>query len=132
MMPRDTPEITAVKTFFDLISRDRFDEAVDMLAADVLYHNIPLPEMTGRENVRAFHKGFGIGTSIRADWKITRIAQAGNAVLTERMDLFTQADGRRIVLPTMGSMVLDGNVITEWRDYFDLASFERQAAAMKA
>ncbi len=31
----------------------------------------------------------------------------------------------------MGSLRVVGGAITEWRDYFDLASFEAQAAALR-
>ncbi|KQO52246.1 limonene-1,2-epoxide hydrolase [Methylobacterium sp. Leaf86] len=131
-MTEDTPEIALVRLFFERISADRFDDAIDLLSEEVFYHNIPLPEIRGRENARSFHKTLGVGSRIRVDWQLLRIAQDGDTVLTERLDLFTAGNGNRITLPTMGSMrVIDG-VITEWRDYFDLASFERQAAALDA
>jgi limonene-1,2-epoxide hydrolase len=130
-MTDDTPEIALVRRFFALISGDQFDAAIDLLAADVFYHNMPMPEMRGRENVRQFHRGFGVGGRIRVDWRLLRIAQDGDTVLTERFDLFTGDTGGRIELPTMGShRVLDGAIV-EWRDYFDLGSFERQAASLQ-
>jgi limonene-1,2-epoxide hydrolase len=88
--------------------------------------------MRGRENVRNFHKDFGVGSTIKVDWKLESIAQDGNTVLSERMDLFFHQNGSKIVLPTMGSMVVENGIITQWRDYFDLASFEKQAAAFFA
>ena len=77
-------------------------------------------------------KIFGVGSRIRVDWQLLRIAQDGDTVLTERLDFFTDQNGGRIELPTMGSMRITGGAITEWRDYFDLASFEKQAAALQA
>ena len=130
-MTDDTPEIALVRLFFEHINADRFDDAIDLLAEAVFYHNIPLPEIRGRENARRFHKTFGVGDRIRVDWKLLRIAQDGDTVLTERLDLFTAPNGNRIALPTMGSMRVGNGAITEWRDYFDLASFEAQAAALR-
>lgn len=127
---QESAELALVRQFFDLINSDRFDAAIDLLADDVVYHNIPMPVMRGRENVRQFHKGFGVGTRLRVDWQLFRIARDGNTVLTERLDIFTADNGARIELPTMGSMRVVDGFITEWRDYFDLASFERQAATM--
>lgn len=132
MTSEKSPEIKLVEEFFQLISSDQFDTAVDLLAEDVFYHNIPLPEMQGRENVRGFHKNFGVGSTIKVDWKVEFIAQDGNTVLTERMDIFVHKNGSKIVLPTMGSMVVEHGMITQWRDYFDLKSFETQAAAFFA
>ncbi|WP_027173263.1 limonene-1,2-epoxide hydrolase family protein [Methylobacterium sp. 10] len=130
-MTEDTPDIALVRLFFERINADRFDDAIDLLAEDVVYHNIPLPEIRGRENARSFHETFGVGSRIRVEWQLLHIAQDGDTVLTERLDLFTDRNGGRIILPTMGSMRVNDGVITEWRDYFDLASFERQAAALK-
>ncbi|UIJ70604.1 limonene-1,2-epoxide hydrolase family protein [Aurantimonas sp. HBX-1] len=127
---QESAAIELVRRFFGRINEGDFDAAIDLLAEDVFYHNIPLPEIRGRENVRQFHKRFGVGTRIRVDWQLRRIAQDGDNVLTERLDLFLADNGARIELPTMGSMTVVDGAITEWRDYFDLASFERQAAAM--
>ncbi|TRW78590.1 limonene-1,2-epoxide hydrolase [Mycolicibacterium sp. 018/SC-01/001] len=124
-------ETALVRNFFDLVNSDKFDEATDLLSEDVFYHNIPLPEMVGRDNVRDFHKGFGVGSRVTIDWQLTRIAQSGNAVLTERIDIFRHRNGAEIVLPIMGSMVVESGAITQWRDYFDLGDFERQAASFR-
>lgn len=80
-MTTETPEIALVRRFFDRINGDQFDAAIDLLSKDVFYHNIPMPEMRGRENVRQFHKSFGVGNRVRVDWRLLRIAQDGDTVL---------------------------------------------------
>lgn len=40
-MTDDTPEIALVRRFFTLVSSNQFDAAIDLLADDVVYHNIP-------------------------------------------------------------------------------------------
>lgn len=125
-----TPIETA-KTFFAHWSANRIEEALAMLADDVLYDNVPLPDITGRENVRKFHADFGIGTAFKVDWQVTEIAISGNVVLNERIDIFTHESGGRITLPVMGTITVENGKITLWRDYFDLGSFERQLAAIK-
>ncbi|WAJ27172.1 limonene-1,2-epoxide hydrolase family protein [Antarcticirhabdus aurantiaca] len=120
-----------MRRFFELINGGRFDAAIDLLAEDVVYHNIPLPEMRGRESVRQFHKSFGVGGRIGIDWRLLHIAQDGDTVLTERLDIFDGGPSARIELPTMGSMTVSNGAVVEWRDYFDLASFEKQAAALR-
>jgi limonene-1,2-epoxide hydrolase len=128
----DEPQAVAlVRRFFERIKASRFDDAIDLLADDVFYHNVPRPEIRGRESARSFPRAFGVGGRIRADWQLLRIAQDRDTVLTERLDVFTHQNGSRIVLPTLGSMRVAGGAITEWRDCFDLASFERQAAPMR-
>ncbi len=45
--------LETAQTFFAHWSANRIDEAVAMLSDDVLYDNVPLPDIVGRENVRS-------------------------------------------------------------------------------
>ncbi|MBW9054857.1 limonene-1,2-epoxide hydrolase family protein [Rhizobium mesosinicum] len=123
--------LETAKTFFAHWSANRIEEALAMLSDDVLYDNVPLPDIVGRQNVRKFHADFGIGTAFKVDWQVTEIAASGNVVLNERIDIFTHESGSRITLPVMGTITVESGKITVWRDYFDLASFERQLAAIR-
>ena len=123
--------IEIANEFFDHWSANRIDAALAMLSDDVLYDNVPFPDIVGRENVRQFHAEFGIGTTFKVDWKVTHIAAAGNVVLNERIDVFTYENGGTITLPVMGTITIEGGKITVWRDYFDPADFDRQLAAIK-
>lgn len=126
-----TPVDTA-RLFFDHWTRNRIDAALAMLAEDVLYDNVPFPDIVGRAEVEKFHRGFGIGTAFTVDWQVTHIAAAGNVVLNERVDIFRHRDGGEIVLPVMGTLTIENGIITVWRDYFDPADFERQAERIRA
>ncbi|RWX81600.1 limonene-1,2-epoxide hydrolase [Neorhizobium lilium] len=117
--------------FFDHWSANRIDDALAMLSDDVLYDNVPFPDIVGRENVRKFHRDFGVGTAFTVDWKVINIAAAGNVVLNERVDIFTRKGGGTITLPVMGTITVEGGVITVWRDYFDPADFARQLDLIK-
>ncbi|MGJ4993961.1 limonene-1,2-epoxide hydrolase family protein [Bradyrhizobium sp. HKCCYLR20261] len=123
--------IDIAKTFFAHWSANRIDEALAMLSDDVLYDNVPFPDIVGRDNVRQFHEGFGIGTAFTVDWKVTAIAADGNVVLNERVDVFTHQSGGTITLPVMGTITVANGMITVWRDYFDAADFDRQLAQIK-
>ncbi|MBB3656468.1 limonene-1,2-epoxide hydrolase [Rhizobium sp. BK650] len=122
--------LETAKTFFAHWSANRIEEALAMLSEDVLYDNVPLPDIVGRENVGKFHADFGIGTAFEVDWQVTEIAASGNVVLNERIDIFTHESGGTITLPVMGTLTVENGRITVWRDYFDLGSFERQLAAI--
>ena len=122
--------IEIAQTFFDHWSANRIDEAIAMLAEDVLYDNVPFPDISGRENVRKFHRDFGIGNTFTVDWKVVQIAAAGNVVLNERIDIFLHENGGRITLPVMGTVTVENGMITVWRDYFDPADFDRQLNAI--
>ena len=51
-----------------------------------------------------------------------------STVLTERVDTFNRGD-KSIVLRVMGTFELREGKIAEWRDYFDMAEWTRQATA---
>ncbi|MBW9116878.1 nuclear transport factor 2 family protein [Rhizobium cauense] len=119
------------QTFFNHWTANRIDEALAMLADDVLYDNVPFPDIFGRENVRNFHRDFGIGTTFTVDWTVTHIAVAGNVVLNERIDIFNHEKGGKITLPVMGTLTIENGLITIWRDYFDPADFDRQLSKLK-
>ena len=122
--------VAIARTFFDHWSANRIDDALAMLAPDVLYDNVPFPDIIGRDNVRKFHTDFGIGTTFTVDWQVTHLAAAGNVVLNERIDIFKHRDGGTITLPVMGTLTMDSGVITVWRDYFDPTDFDRQFQAI--
>jgi limonene-1,2-epoxide hydrolase len=123
--------IDVARTFFGHWSANRIEEALAMLSEDVLYDNVPFPNIVGRDNVRKFHSDFGLGTTFKVDWSVTNIAASGNVVLNERVDVFTHVGGGRISLPVMGTITVDEGKITVWRDYFDPADFNKQLAAIK-
>lgn len=130
--PHPDDPIRIADTFFGHWNANRIDDALGMLSDDVLYDNVPLPDIVGRHAVGEFHRGFGIGTVFLLDWKIVHIAAAGNVVLNERIDIFRHRDGGIIRLPVMGTLTVENGKITVWRDYFDLADFERQLANIQA
>ncbi|MDT5336013.1 MAG: limonene,2-epoxide hydrolase [Mycobacterium sp.] len=121
----DSP-IDVAKIFVAHWNANRVEEALAMLSEDVLYDNVPYPDINGREAVRKFHLDFGMGTTFRADWKIVNIAAAGNVVLNERVDDFHHSSGAVISLPVMGTLTVVDGRITVWRDYFDSAAMEQQ------
>ena len=121
--------LDTVTRFLSLVNRSLIDEAMDLLADDVFYHNVPLEPIVGRENVRAFTHAFGMGTRLRPEWELLAVASIGDTVLTERIDCFVTEDNHRLAIPLMGSFRLRDDLISEWRDYFDLQDLERQLAA---
>ena len=96
-------------------------------AADVVYHNIPMEPVTGPAQVRAFAEPFLAGCE-RVHWDVLHIAETANgAVLTERVDHFHMKGGKTVSVRVMGTFEFNGaGKLAKWRDYFDLAEFQRQ------
>jgi limonene-1,2-epoxide hydrolase len=125
-----TPTETIVE-FLAAWNKNDIPKALSMLSDDVLYHNIPMEPVFGRSGVRAFLENptsLGLGTRMIADWQIINIAENGEVVLTERVDNFhaMNGDSLKISVPLMGSFRVKNGQITEWKDYFDLATFRKQ------
>jgi limonene-1,2-epoxide hydrolase len=114
-----------VRSFIEAWSRNDLDELMSFFAPDCVYHNIPVAPVRGLEATRATLKGFA-SMATKIEWVLHQIAEtATGVVLTERTDRF-QMGGRWVELPVMGSFELQGGKISAWRDYFDLAQFQRQ------
>ena len=106
-------------------SRNDVDELMGFIAADCVYHNIPMDPVVGADAIRESLQGFA-GMSEEVEWVVHQVAENEHGVvLTERTDRFKVA-GKWIEVPVMGTFELDAGKITGWRDYFDLAQFTSQ------
>ena len=111
--------------FIEAWSRNDLDELVGWFTDDAVYHNIPLEPVRGREAIRSVIRGFA-GMASEIEWITHHAAETSSGVvLTERLDRFRIGE-RWVELPVMGSFELREGRIAAWRDYFDLAQFQRQ------
>ena len=92
---------------------------------DAVYHNMPGSPNVGREAVA---KGLGYTQRLTsAGWVILHQAVTGDVVINERLDRFKV--GEQVVeLPVCGVFELREGKIAAWRDYFDLAAFQKMLA----
>ena len=106
-----------VRDFCDAWSRKDIDELMSFFGADAVYHNIPVPPVTGTEAIRAAFMAFAsLMDNIKVE--LLAIASNGNLVFTERIDRF-RWDGKALDLPVSGVFeVRDGKIVAH-RDYFD-------------
>jgi limonene-1,2-epoxide hydrolase len=132
MHTTNSDPIEVANTFFAHWSANRIDAALAMLSENVLYDNVPFPDIVGRAEVAAFHRNFGVGTDFLVDWRVTLVAATGQVVLNERIDVFRHKHGGTITLPVMGTLTIENGEITVWRDYFDPADFDRQLQQVSA
>ena len=111
--------------FIDAWNRMDWDAVVGALAEDVVYHNIPMDVIEGRDAAAAFITGMQPES---VHWEVLSIAENGDKVLTERVDNFILPGGKKLSIQVMGTFEIDRGEIKAWRDYFDLASFTSQMA----
>jgi len=117
--------IELVRAFIAVWNSNDIDRIMEFFSDDCVYHNIPVDPVKGRDAIRAVIQGFA-GMASEIDWVLHRIAETEDgSVLTERSDRFKIAD-RWIELPVMGSFDVRDGKISAWRDYFDMAQFQKQ------
>ncbi len=111
--------IEVVRDFCDaMVKRD--PEAVrGFLADDVVYQNTGMPAKFGADDVLADLAGQFAMFPDSYEYRIGNIAAAGEVVLTERVDMIADFDGRHHGVPVMGTFIVDGGKICRWTDYFD-------------
>ena len=116
--------IETIKAF--IAAWDEFDleKIYSFMSDDIVWENVPLSTAHGIDEVRANMAGFA-GTK-ECKFETHHIAANGNVVMTERTDWFDIKDKRRSIR-VMGIFELtsDGK-ISKWRDYFDIAEFQRE------
>jgi limonene-1,2-epoxide hydrolase len=105
-------------------ARDQ-ERIVEAFTDDGVYHNMPMPPAVGKDAIRNL-LGVILTPAQGVTFEVKNIAAAGDVVLTERVDTF-QMGGKTVTLPVMGAFEVRGGKIAAWRDYFDLATWTKQA-----
>ena len=98
---------------------------LDAFTDDAVYHNMPMPPAAGKDAIKAL-LGFILGPAKSVKFDIKKIVAEGDIVLTERVDTFLMGD-KTVALDVMGTFELRDGKIAAWRDYFDMASWTKQA-----
>lgn len=113
-----------VTDFCQSWSRLNTDEVLSYMTEDCFYHNIPMEPMVGKAAIRKFVEPF-LKNSQSATFEIKHTTSAGNVVMNERVDSFEMGP-KKVSLPVCGVFEIRDGKIASWRDYFDLASFQKQ------
>jgi len=121
---------SAVLNLVDAWARRDIDFMMAQFTDDAIFENVPMDLIVGKDAIRAANQAF-MNMYREAPWEIHHIVEAPDGtVLTERSDIFILNDGRRVVSRVMGAFTINGNnLIVHWRDYFDLADWNRQLGA---
>jgi limonene-1,2-epoxide hydrolase len=124
----ETP-IEVVRRFCAAWSDDMgTDDLVAFFTDDAVYHNIPFPPVTGRQNIADNISSFirpGPPSVEGIEFRLINIAADGPVVMTERLDVFKLSD-MSFGLQVMGTFEVRDGKISAWRDYFDQNQFTSQ------
>jgi len=117
--------ITIVRDFCAAWEARDQQRILDAFTDDAVYHNIPMQPATGKDAIKSL-LAMILGPASDVKFEIKHISADGDTVLTERVDTFRMGD-RAVALPVMGTFELRDGKIAAWRDYFDLATWTKQA-----
>ena len=121
--------VETVTAFVRAIERKDVDAAVALTTPDVSYENMPIEPIVGHDGLRATLDMF-LAPASEVDWQIVRQFEVGSTVMHERLDRFKIGNGW-LDLPIAGVFeVTDEGLISLWRDYFDMATYQRQLAEL--
>ena len=99
-------------------------ETVKFLSDDVVYHNLPWEPVTGHAAVRKVLDPFVDGPDCAVKkMDIHHSAATGDVVMNARSELWEHA-GVSVVLPVAGVFTVRDGLITQWDDYWDLATMQ--------
>lgn len=112
-----------VLDFFEAWERLDPEELAGYFTEDGIYHNVPAQPVQGRENVERLIRGF-IADWTGTEWEVRTLVSDGDVVVAERIDHVTAGD-RSVDLPVVGVFEMEDGRIAAWRDYFDLATYQR-------
>jgi limonene-1,2-epoxide hydrolase len=87
---------------------------------DGVFQIVPFPPYRGRVAIKEAVAGFISGASYVEFRVIHGGAVSPSVVMNERVDIFRK-DGKEFQVPVMGVFEIEGDLVREWRDYFDSA-----------
>ncbi len=124
-----TPEQTVDEFIRRVVALD-LDGACELVSDDLEYDNVPVGKNHGPEGLKSFLSMMVSGVA-EVEFITHRQIAVGNVVTNERTDRFRIGDSW-IDLPVAGVFVVDDGKISLWRDYFDMATYTNQIAALSS
>ena len=114
-----------VVDFFKAFDQLDLDGALSCLTEDCLHDDKPVGLHEGKAAIREFFAPqMEQIESFRAELKDT--VSVGDMVMNERVDWIEMKGGKKAALPIMAAFEIRGGKIAVWRDYYDMASFQKQ------
>jgi limonene-1,2-epoxide hydrolase len=118
-----------VDEFIKRVVAKDLDGACELVTPDVEYDNVPMGKNIGPEGIKALLGPMVEGLD-EVQFVVHRQTATGNVVMNERTDRFRIGE-KWMDLPVMGVFVVtDEGLVSLWRDYFDVGTFNEQLASI--
>lgn len=113
-----------VQSFYKAWAAGDLDRSLAYCTDDIVWDNVPLKLFEGKERVRGFLEKFANGMS-NTRYDIRNHLEDGDLLMVEGVEKYDK-DGHSVAVPYMALFTFRDSRIAEMRDYFDLATVERQ------
>lgn len=118
-----------VNEFIKRVVAKDLDGACELVTADVEYDNVPMGKNFGPEGIKGLLGPMVEGLD-EVQFVVHRQTVTGDTVMNERTDRFRIGE-KWMDLPVMGVFVVtEDGLVSLWRDYFDVGTFNEQLAAI--
>lgn len=95
------------------------DGIAEMFTEDGVLHSVMIDPIRGREAIRP-RMAFLVDNASKMKLNVRNWAVTGNTVFIEREDEFV-FKGHAGKVPVVGVLVIEGDKVAEWREYYDRA-----------
>ena len=113
------PRIVVVQNMIDAWNTRNWQRVGDLFTEDGILHSMMIEPVVGRKTISARIAAMGAGIS-SITLHIRNIGIVGDVVVIERVDEFVY-NGHAGRVPVVGVLVVEGDKIKEWREYYDRA-----------
>ncbi len=113
------PKIVVVQNMIDAWNTRDWQRVGDLFTEDGILHSMMIEPVVGRKTISARISAMGAGIS-SITLHIRNIGRVGDVVIIERVDEFVY-NGHAGKVPVVGVLVVEGDKIKEWREYYDRA-----------
>ena len=113
------PKIVVVQNMIDAWNTRNWQRVGDLFTEDGILHSMMIEPVVGRKTISARISAMGAGIS-SITLHIRNIGRVGDVVVIERVDEFV-FNGHAGKVPVVGVLVVEGDKIKEWREYYDRA-----------
>jgi len=113
-----------IRAYYAAWVADDLETVMSLCTDDVVAINIPIGPIRGKAAVRDFFARFGKGVSAKR-YDVHRVLVSGDSAVIEGVENYVK-NGRQVSLPYMSTFLFRGDLICEWRDYFDLQTVLKQ------
>lgn len=104
------------------------DRVLAGLTDDIVWYAfVGAPPFVGKPAMRKRLEELA-STRFKEDWRIFDHAVNGSRLFVEGVDAFTDGEGRYIAVPYAGVIEFRGELVSAWRDYFDLGTMQKMKA----